>query len=74
MKRGKRRQERSTADGPAAAESELVDRAWEAYDAELIGTRSFSGMTRRLPFLFGYFARIAWASSRANCAPLPRPT
>jgi len=54
VKRGKHRQQaESTADGPAAAESELVDRAWEAFDNELIGTRSFSGLTRRLPFLFG---------------------
>jgi ATP-binding cassette subfamily B protein/ATP-binding cassette subfamily C protein len=68
MKRGKHRpEEQSTADGPAAAESELVDRAWEAFDAELVGSRSFSGMTRRLPSLFGYFARIAWESSRVNC-------
>ena len=58
------------ADGPAAAENELVDRAWEAFDTELIGARSFSGMTRRLPFLFGYFARIAWESSRVNCVSM----
>jgi ATP-binding cassette subfamily B protein len=67
VKRGKDRPEESAADGPAAAQSELIDRSWEAFDAELIGSRSFSGMTRRLPFLFGYFARIAWTSSRANC-------
>ena len=70
MKRAKHRQEKSTAGGPAAAESELVDRAWEAFDAELVGSRSFSGMTRRLPFLFGYFARIAWESSRLNCVSM----
>ena len=71
MKRGKhRQQEESTADGPAAAESELVDRAWEAFDADLVGSRSFSGMTRRIPFLFGYFARIAWESSRVNCVSM----
>ena len=50
MKNGKHRREEPAADGPAAAQSELVDRSWEAYDAELIGSRSFSGMTRRLPF------------------------
>ena len=27
-------------------------------------------MTRRLPFLFGYFARIAWESSRLNCVSM----
>ena len=70
MKRGKHRQEEPTAHGPAAAENELVDRAWEAFDIELIGTRSFSGLTRRLPFLFGYFARIAWESSRLNCVSM----
>ncbi len=70
MKRGKRRQEESAADGPAATQSELVDRSWEAFDAELIGSRSFAGMTRRLPFLFGYFARIAWESSRLNCVSM----
>jgi ATP-binding cassette subfamily B protein/ATP-binding cassette subfamily C protein len=70
MKIGKHRREEPTADGPAAAQSELVDRSWEAYDAELVGSRSFSGMTRRLPFLFGYFARIAWESGRVNCVSM----
>jgi ATP-binding cassette subfamily B protein len=71
MRRGKhRQQEEPGADGPATAESELVDRAWEAFDAELAGSRSFLGMTRRLPFLFGYFARIAWESSRVNCVSI----
>ena len=68
MKRGKHRQEESTADGPAATQSELVDRSWEAFDAELVRSRSFSGMTGRLPFIFAYFARIAWESGRVNCA------
>ena len=67
MKSGKHRREESTADGPAATQSELVDRSWEAYDAELVKSHSYSGMTKRLPFLFGYFARIAWESSRVNC-------
>jgi len=67
MKRRKHREKQSGADGPAAAQSELVDRAWEAYDAELVKSRSFSGMTRRLPSLFGYFLRIAWESGRVNC-------
>jgi ATP-binding cassette subfamily B protein/ATP-binding cassette subfamily C protein len=67
MKPGKHRREESTADGPAATQSELVDRSWEAYDAELVKSHSYSGMTRRLPYLFGYFARIAWESSRVNC-------
>ena len=71
VKRGKHRQQaESAADAPAAAEHELVDRAWEAFDNELIGTRSFSGLTRRLPLLFGYFARIAWESSRLNCVSM----
>jgi ATP-binding cassette subfamily B protein/ATP-binding cassette subfamily C protein len=67
MRRGKHRRRQSTDDGPGAAQSELIDRAWEAYDAELVKSYSFSGMTRRLPFLIGYLARIAWASSRVNC-------
>jgi ATP-binding cassette, subfamily B, bacterial len=70
VKRGKHREKQSAAEGPAAAQGELVDRSWEAFDAELIGSRSFSGMTRRLPFLFGYFARIAWTSSRLNCVSM----
>jgi ATP-binding cassette, subfamily B, bacterial len=70
MTAGKHRGKRSRADGPAAAATELIDRAWEAYDAELIKSHSFSGMTRRLPFLIGYLARIAWASSRVNCATM----
>ena len=71
MRLGKHRREgQSTADGPAATESELVDRSWEAFDAELVGSHSFSGLTKRLPFLFGYFARIAWESSRVNCVSM----
>ncbi len=49
-------------------QNELIDRAWEAYDAELTGARRFSGMTGRLPSLIGYVARIAWLASRADCA------
>ena len=49
-------------------QNELIDRAWEAYDAELTGTRRFAGVTRRLPSLIGYVARIAWSASRADCA------
>ncbi len=49
-------------------QNELIDRAWEAYDAELTGARRFAGMTRRLPSLIGYVARIAWSASRADCA------
>jgi ATP-binding cassette subfamily B protein/ATP-binding cassette subfamily C protein len=49
-------------------QNELIDRAWETYDAELTGTRRFAGMTRRLPSLIGYVARIAWSASRADCA------
>jgi len=70
MRRGKHRRRKSTTDGPVAAQSELIDRAWEAYDAELVKSYSFSGMTRRLPFLIGYLARIAWASSRVNCVTM----
>ena len=67
MKIGKRPQEPPSADGRAAAPSELVDRAWEAYDAELTRTRTFSTMTWRIPFLLGYLARVAWAASRVDC-------
>jgi ATP-binding cassette subfamily B protein len=68
MKSGKgRHEEQSAADGPAATQSELVDRSWEAFDAELVGSRSFSGATKRLPFLFRYSVRIAWESGRVNC-------
>src|SRR5450631_1107074 len=49
-------------------QNELIDRAWEAYDAELTGAHRFAGMTRRLPSLIGYVARIAWSASRADCA------
>jgi len=49
-------------------QNELIDRAWESYDAELTGTRRFAGMTRRLPSLVGYVTRIAWSASRADCA------
>ena len=48
--------------------NELIDRAWEAYDAELAGAHRFAGLTRRLPSLIGYVARIAWSASRADCA------
>ena len=41
-------------------QNELIDRAWEAYDAELTGARRFAGMTRRLPSLVGHMVRIAW--------------
>jgi ATP-binding cassette subfamily B protein/ATP-binding cassette subfamily C protein len=67
MKSGKHRREEPAADGPAATQSELVDRSWEAYDAELVKSHSYAGMTKRLPFLFGYFLRIAWESGRRNC-------
>jgi ATP-binding cassette subfamily B protein/ATP-binding cassette subfamily C protein len=70
IKRRKHRREESTADGPAATQSELVDRSWEAYDAELVKSHSFSGMTKRLPFMFGYFVRIAWESGRVNCVSM----
>jgi ATP-binding cassette subfamily B protein/ATP-binding cassette subfamily C protein len=50
------------------APNELIDEAWEAYDAELTGSHRFTGMTRRLPFLIGYVARIAWSASRVDCA------
>jgi ATP-binding cassette, subfamily B, bacterial len=70
MGRGKRRKEPLRAAKPAAAHSELVDRAWEAYDAELVKSRTFSGMPRRLPFLIGYLARIAWGASRVNCVAM----
>jgi ATP-binding cassette subfamily B protein len=70
MKVGKHRAKPPRADGPAEARSELIDRAWEAYDAELVTSHSFSGMTRRLPSLIGYLARIAWTSSRVNCVTM----
>jgi ATP-binding cassette subfamily B protein/ATP-binding cassette subfamily C protein len=70
MNSGTRPKEPPKADNPAAAHSELVDRAWEAYDAELIKSRPFSTMTRRLPFLIGYLVRIAWASSRVTCVTM----
>ena len=53
--------------GPGAGPGELVDRAWEAHDAELAGTHRFSGLTRRLPSLIGYVARLAWRSNRLDC-------
>jgi ATP-binding cassette, subfamily B, bacterial len=53
---------------PDLAGNDLVDRAWEAHDAELSSARRFAGMTRRLPSLIGYVARIAWAASRTDCA------
>ena len=49
-------------------QNELVDRPWEAYDAELTGAHRFAGMTRKLPSLIGYVAKIAWTSSPLNCA------
>ena len=49
-------------------QNELIDRAWEAYDAELAGTHRFAGVTRQLPSLIGYVARIAWLASRKDCA------
>ncbi len=49
-------------------QNELIDRVWEAYDAELTGTHRFAGITRRLPSLIGYVARIAWSASRVDCA------
>jgi ATP-binding cassette, subfamily B, bacterial len=67
MKIGKRPEGTPRAEGPPAAHTELVDRAWEAYDAELTKSRTFSTMTWRLPFLIGYLARVAWASSRVDC-------
>jgi ATP-binding cassette, subfamily B, bacterial len=70
MKSGKRPNGRPRADDPATAHSELIDRAWEAFDAELIKSRTFLTMTRRLPFLIGYLVRIAWASSRVNCVTM----
>jgi ATP-binding cassette, subfamily B, bacterial len=54
--------------GESPSGNDLVDRAWEAYDAELSGTRRFAGMTRRLPSLIGYVGRIAWAASRVDTA------
>jgi ATP-binding cassette subfamily B protein len=63
MGEGKRRQP-----APGLAGNDLVDRAWEAHDAELSSRRRFAGMTTRLPSLIGYVARIAWAASRADCA------
>lgn len=73
MKHGKHRAEPPGADTPddqSAPQSELIDRAWEAYDAELVQARSFSGMTRRLLFLIGHLSRIAWSCSRANCVAM----
>ena len=67
MKSGKRPKEPPRPETPAAAHTELVDRAWEAYDAELIKSHTFSTMSRRLPFLLVYLVRIAWGSSRVNC-------
>lgn len=46
---------------------ELVDRAWEAHDAELAGAQRFKGMTRRMPALIGYVCKLAWSSSRLDC-------
>jgi ATP-binding cassette subfamily B protein len=46
---------------------ELVDRAWEAHDAELAGAQRFTGMTRRIPALIGYVSKLAWTSNRLDC-------
>jgi ATP-binding cassette subfamily B protein/ATP-binding cassette subfamily C protein len=50
-----------------SADHQLVDGAWESYDAELAAAR-FSGMTRRLPRLVGQVARVAWKASRRDTA------
>lgn len=73
MKPGKHQQEPPGAgnpSGPEVPQSELIDRAWEAYDAELTQARSFSGMTGRLLSLIGHLSRIAWSSSRMNCVAM----
>jgi ATP-binding cassette subfamily B protein/ATP-binding cassette subfamily C protein len=70
VKFGKRRVKQSGADGPGLSQGELIDRSWEAYDAELVKSHSFSGMTRRLPSLIGYLTRIAWKFSRVNCVAM----
>jgi ATP-binding cassette, subfamily B, bacterial len=47
---------------------ELVDRAWEAHDADLAAGRRFRGMTRRLPWLMYQVGKLAWQASRVDAA------
>ena len=48
--------------------NELVDRAWEAHDADLAAGRRFRGMTRRLPLLISQVVKLAWRANRVDCA------